>query len=55
MNTAPLQSWDGAEAIFTFADKPAVVMLLLLGALAVTVGTIVVAAVHEKHAYSNHK
>ncbi len=55
MNTAPFESWDGAEAIFTFADKPGVVMLLLLASVVVTFGVIVIAAMHEKHAYSNHK
>ncbi|WP_428925702.1 hypothetical protein [Marinibacterium sp. SX1] len=55
MNTVPFDSWDGAEAVFTFADKPGVMAFLLLAALVVTFGTIIIAAVHEKHAYSNHK
>ncbi|APZ55049.1 hypothetical protein [Salipiger abyssi] len=54
MNTSPIESWEGAEAYFTFADKPAVMMLFLLIAVAITFGTIIVAAVHEKHAYNNH-
>lgn len=55
MNTAPITSWDGAEAYFTFADKPGVMMLILIVAIIVTFGTIVLAAIHEKHVYSNHK
>lgn len=55
MHTAPIETWDGAEAYFTFAHSPGVMMLLLLGALVVTFGTIIIAAVHEKHAYANHK
>lgn len=55
MNTAPIESWDGAEVIFTFADKPAIVGIILIAALVVTFGSILLAAVHEKHAYANHK
>ncbi|MCR8546414.1 hypothetical protein M4578_01135 [Salipiger sp. P9] len=54
MNTSPIESWDGAEAYFTFADKPAIMMLFLLIAVVITFGTIIIAAVHEKHAYNNH-
>ncbi|MBY6004538.1 hypothetical protein KUV62_11495 [Salipiger bermudensis] len=54
MNTSPIESWEGAEAYFTFADKPAIMMLFLLLAVAITAGTIIIAAVHEKHAYNNH-
>ncbi|MCA0961287.1 hypothetical protein [Salipiger bermudensis] len=54
MNTSPIESWEGAEAVFTFADKPAILILFLLLAVAITAGTIIIAAVHEKHAYSSH-
>ncbi|GGG62135.1 hypothetical protein GCM10011415_05460 [Salipiger pallidus] len=54
MNTSPIDSWDGAEAVFTYADNPAMMGLFLLVALAITFGTIIIAAVHEKHAYNNH-
>ena len=54
MNTSPIESWEGAEAVFTFADKPAIMILFLLLAVAITAGTIIIAAVHEKHAYSSH-
>lgn len=51
MNTAPIETWEGAEAYFTYADNPFMIGLILLAAVAVTVGTIVVAISHEKHAY----
>lgn len=54
MNTAPFESWDGVEAYFTYADSPAMMMLLLLGSVVVTFGVIILAAVHEKKAYSSH-
>lgn len=43
------------EAYFTFADKPGVMALILIVAVAVTFGTIIAAAIHEKQAYDNHK
>ena len=46
--------FEYVQAYFTFADKPAVMMLFLLLAFAITFGTIIIAAVHEKHAYNNH-
>ena len=49
-----ITTYEGASAVFTFADKPAVMMLFLLLAFAITFGTIIIAAVHEKHAYNNH-
>lgn len=55
MNSAPMESWDGAEAIFTFANSPGVLAVILIASLAVTFGTIILAAVHEKQAYSSHK
>ncbi|MDF0596520.1 hypothetical protein [Psychromarinibacter halotolerans] len=55
MNTSPITSWDGAEAIFTWADSPMMMGIALIGALAVTVGAIVYAASHDKHAYASYK
>ena len=51
MNTAPITTWEGAEAYFTFADKPAVLMLIC--ALGVLVGayTLVSMIRHENAAY----
>jgi hypothetical protein len=30
MNASPLTSWEGAEAYFNFADKPSVIVLILV-------------------------
>ena len=42
------------DCTYRFADKPAIMMLFLLLSVAITFGTIVIAALHEKHAYNNH-
>lgn len=54
MNTSPIDSWEGAEAYFTFADKPGMMAIILILSVVVTFGTIILAAVHEKHIYSKH-
>lgn len=41
MNASPIDSWEGAEAYFTFADRPVVIGLILLAAVVVTVWAIV--------------
>lgn len=51
MNTSPITSWEGAEAYFTFADKPGVLMLIFLVSVVVTIGVIVSAARHENESY----
>lgn len=48
---SPLQSWESVEAYFTFADKPFVVVILLLAAVAVTLGAVIYGAAHETEAY----
>ena len=54
MNTSPIDTWEGAEAYFTYADSPGMISLILLLSVIVTFGTIVLAAIHEKHLYNNH-
>ena len=54
MNASPIESWEGAEAYFTFADKPAVLMLILLAAVVVTIGVIVVTIKHESASYEKY-
>lgn len=51
MNSAPITSWEGAEAYFTFADKPAILVLIVLAAAAVCIGGIVSMIRHENYAY----
>ncbi|MBO6809170.1 MULTISPECIES: hypothetical protein [Thalassospira] len=53
MNTAPLTTWEGAEAYFTFADKPALLVLFTLVGIGVCVWTIASMARHESKAYKD--
>ncbi|WP_417846207.1 hypothetical protein [Thalassospira povalilytica] len=53
MNTAPITSWDGAEAYFTFADKPALLVLFTLVGIGVCIWTIASMASHENKAYKD--
>jgi len=54
MNASPIKSWEGVEAYFTFADKPAVVMLILVAAVVFTVYAIISAFVHESDSYQDY-
>ncbi|ODN71652.1 hypothetical protein [Methylobrevis pamukkalensis] len=51
MNTAPITTWEGAEAYFTFADKPGILMLFTAVGIALCVYTIYSMACHENKAY----
>lgn len=51
MNASPFTSWEGAEAYFTFADKPGVVAFFLLVGVALTFGSIAYSMYHESKAY----
>lgn len=51
MNSSPITAWEGATAYFTFADKPAMLAIFLLGSLAVCVYAIVSMVKHENAAY----
>lgn len=50
MNASPITAWEGAEAYFTFADKPLVLAVVLIGAVAACVYTIVSMVQHESAA-----
>ena len=54
MNASPISSWEGAEAYFTFADKPAVIILILVAAVAFTIYAIVSAFIHESDSYQKY-
>jgi hypothetical protein len=54
MNASPITTWEGAEAYFTFADQPAVVILILVAAVAFTVYAIISAFVHESDSYQDY-
>jgi hypothetical protein len=47
MNSAPITAWEGAEAYFTFADRPAVLALILLCAVAACAYTVFAMVQHE--------
>lgn len=51
MITSPITSWEGAEAYFTFADKPGILYVILAAAVIVCFGTIVSAGIHETEAF----
>lgn len=51
MNSSPITSWEGAAAIFTFADMPGVLYLILALAVIFCFGTIFLAAKHEEEAF----
>jgi len=48
MNTAPITTWEGANAYFTLADKPSLLMLVSLLAAAVCAYTVFAMITHEK-------
>jgi len=54
MNASPITSWEGAEAYFTFADNPTMIMFILLLAIIVTTGAIVATAAHESESYREY-
>ncbi len=54
MNASPITSWEGAEAYFTFADKPGVIYLILAVAVAFTAYAIVSAFIHESDSYQDY-
>lgn len=51
--SSPISSWEGASSIFTYADKPAVLAVIMLVAVAVTVVAIWATIRHEKHSYNS--
>ncbi|MEO1193337.1 MAG: hypothetical protein AAFY02_16360 [Pseudomonadota bacterium] len=51
MDSAPIDSWEGAEVIFTFADNPFAIGLFLVLMVAVIVGVIGASAKHENESF----
>ncbi|WP_374374676.1 hypothetical protein [Dongia sp.] len=51
MNSSPITSWEGAEAYFTFADKPAVLVFFVLATAAVCIGGVISMIRHESYSY----
>ncbi|WP_158269305.1 hypothetical protein [Saccharospirillum sp. MSK14-1] len=52
---SPITTWEGAEAVFTFADKPAVVFGIFVLSVIVTVGVIISTYKHENHSYIDYQ
>ena len=51
MNTSPITKWEGAEAYFTFADNPTIVLGLLSLSAIIVVGSIIFGSFHERECY----
>ncbi|TBU92033.1 hypothetical protein [Stutzerimonas kirkiae] len=47
-----ISTYEGASAVFTFADQPAVLGLITVLVIAVTFFALIATFVHEKHSYS---
>jgi len=52
---SPITTWDGAEAIFTFADSPTMIGVILVVSMVVTVLAIVATIKHENESYEDYK
>ncbi len=51
MNSVPFESWEGASAIFTFANSPGMMSLFLILVVGVVVGVIAQSARHENASF----
>jgi hypothetical protein len=51
MNGSPITAWEGAEAYYTFADRPVLIILGLVLTAIITIGVIVHSAKHETKAF----
>ncbi|MCU1725299.1 MULTISPECIES: hypothetical protein [unclassified Pseudomonas] len=47
-----ISTYEGASAVFTFADKPVVLGFITLVVVAATLYALVTTFVHEKHSYA---
>ncbi len=55
MNSAPITTWEGATAYYTFANSPGVITLCLLASLGVCIYAIASMVKHENAAYKKLK
>lgn len=51
--SSPISSWEGASTVYTFADKPAVMVVILVLGVALTAFAIWATIRHERHSYSS--
>ncbi len=52
---SPIDTWEGAEAYFTFADNPIAIGIVLVISIAVVAGAIIASAKHEYDSYIDYK
>lgn len=51
--SSPISSWEGASSVYTFADKPAVMSVILVLGVALTLFSIWATVRHEQHSYNS--
>ncbi|WP_298189635.1 hypothetical protein [uncultured Pseudomonas sp.] len=51
--SSPINSWEGASTVFTFADKPMVLGFILVVAVALTIFAIYATVRHEQVSYKS--
>lgn len=47
-----ITTFEGASAVFTFADKPAVLVFISLLVAGVSLYALIATMIHEKHSYA---
>jgi hypothetical protein len=47
-----ITTYEGASAVFTFADKPAILIFISLLVAGVSLYALVATMIHEKHSYA---
>lgn len=50
---SPIETWEGAEAYFTFANSSGLTGLFLIASIAVVIGVIAVTMNHEKSSFAS--
>lgn len=48
-----ISTYEGASAVFTFADQPAVLGVITLAVVGVTLFALIATFIHEKHSYNS--
>lgn len=47
-----ITTYEGASAVFTFADKPAILVIISLLVAGVSLYALIATMIHEKHSYA---
>ena len=47
-----ITTYEGASAVFTFADKPAILVVISLLVAGVSLYALIATMIHEKHSYA---